>query len=737
MIEKYKNSDFPVEERVGDLLSRMTLEEKVGQMIQLDGGNDPETWVKKRNIGSYLNLDWKSCQKIQKMALNETRLGIPIIFGVDATHGHGFGHENATIFPTQLALSCSWNPELIQQTASVTAREVIQTGHHWTFSPVVDLARDPRWGRTNETFGEDPFLVGCFAAAKIRGYQGNKLSDPSSILACPKHFAAYGESHGGRDSAEVFVSKRMLKSIFLPPFQKAIQDAGAGSIMAAYHAIDGIPCSANPWLLQGILKEQWKFEGFVVTDWKNLNWMHELQFTADSLEEAMAIGLKSGNDMIMSTPEFYEYIIAMVREGRLSEDLVNHAVTRILRMKFKLGLFDGKALRDNPPDLNIIGCKKHRDLALKAALQSIVLLKNKDDLLPLNENKLSQIAVIGPNADYWVSQLGDWAFKTGNMQQDTVLLKTREHEKGTVTILKGIENRVKGKANVVYSKGCHITDVNNKNINAAVKLAKDSDVIIVVLGDTHGLNGERKDRATLELPGAQLDLLKALKSTEKPLVCVLINGKPLNISWLAEYADAILEAFNPGCEGGNAVAQILFGDFNPSGKLTISFPKSVGQIPVYYNQIPGWHSGRYIDLDSRYQDGGVAVPLFPFGFGLSYTHFEYSNLKLSSHSITESGLLDISIDLQNIGDRSGTEIVQLYVNDKYSSVTTPVMELKAFQRVKLAPKEKKKINFRLNASDLTIITSDLNSVVEKGKFEVFIGSSSNKEDLKSEIFTIE
>jgi len=734
--EKYKDTNLNIGERVTDLLGRMTLEEKVGQMIQLDGSHDPEKWVKQRNIGSYLNLLWEDCQQIQNMALHETRLGIPVIFGIDAVHGHCFGHEKTTIFPTQLAISCSWNPDLIQKAASVTAKEVIQTGHHWTFSPILCIGRDPRWGRINETFGEDPYLIGVLAAAKIQGYQGKSLADPQSILACPKHYAAYGESEGGRDSGEASVSKRQMKSIFLPPFQRAIQEAGAGSIMAGYHSIDGVPCSANNWLLKDVLKKEWGFQGFTLTDWQNINWLHTLQKVAPTLNRAIEIGIKAGNDMIMSTPEFYDHVIQTIKHGEMKEELVDNAVTRILRMKFQLGLFDGKAVRTSPPDItNVIGCEKHRQVALEAALNSIVLLKNDNNILPLRED-LGKVAVIGPNADYWVAQLGDWSFKTGNMQHDDAVLKTREHEEITITPLVGIQKRLAGKSEVLYSKGCDILDPNKDEIEHAIKIAKESDAIIAVIGDTHVLNGERKDRATLDLPGAQKKLLEALKTTNKPLIAVLINGKPLEISWLAKNADAILETFNPGCEGGTAIAQILFGDCNPSGKLTISFPKTVGQIPVYYNQIVGWHSGRYIDLDSRYLDGGVAVPLYSFGYGLSYTSFEYSNLQLSSKSIEKHETLHISVDVRNTGKRVGTEIVQLYVNDRFSSVTTPIKELKGFSRITLESEAKQTVSFELCAADLVLVTSDLSFMVEAGVFDVFVGSSSRDEDLLRDEFVV-
>ncbi|MFX1255852.1 MAG: glycoside hydrolase family 3 N-terminal domain-containing protein [Promethearchaeota archaeon] len=716
MSEPYKNSSLPVTDRVEDLLTRMTLEEKVGQMCQLDGTHNPEEWILKKNIGSFLSLKWEVCKRYQEMALNK-RLKIPLIFGIDTIHGHAF-HDGATVFPSPLAMSCSWNPELLEEVARITAKEVRATGHHWTFSPILCIGRDPRWGRIGETFGEDPHLIGVLAVAMVRGYQGKNLSEADSILACPKHFVAYGETIGGRDSTEAEVSRRKLKSIFLPPF-KAVVDSGCGSIMAAYQSIDGIPCSANSWLLRTILKQEWGFQGILLTDWDNVRWLHALQKVAPTLSDAAKISLLAGNDMIMSTPEFYDIIVESVRNGEIEEKLIDKACRRILKIKFQLGLFDDKAF-SSKTGMNVIGCLPHREIALKAALQSIVLLKNEKNILPLEET-IGTIAVIGPNADYHIAQLGDWSFGTvlnwPPKDKDVV----NGHKKNTVTILKGIKNRVQDKSSILYAKGCDVLDVEDKNIDEAESIAKKADIAIVVVGDTFSLIGERKDRASLDLTGAQQELLEVIKATGVPLVVVLINSKPLMIPWVVDNADAILEVWNPGNEGGAAVAAILFGDYNPCGKLTISFPYYVGQIPVYYNQIPGWHGGKYIDTP--------AEPLFPFGFGLSYSSFYYDNLQLSKTELKQNDTLIVSVDVENKGERQGTEIVQLYVNDVYSSLTTPIKELKGFTRVVLNPGEKKRVDIKLAIQSLTLVNAEGVECVEAGEFEIMIGSSSRDQDL--------
>jgi beta-glucosidase len=594
----YKDPQRPVDERVEDLLSRMTLEEKAGQMCQMNGQNEPERWVREKQVGSLLHVMGDITNEMQKLA-EESRLGIPIIFGIDAIHGHAFCPEG-TVFPTPLALSCSWNPELIEEIGRITAREVTATGLHWTFSPVLGVARDLRWGRIDETCGEDPYLVGVLGSALIRGCQGDDLGDPDTILACAKHYAGYPGTQGGRDAAEADLSRRQLRSIYLRPFRDAAE-AGCATYMAGYQSIDGMPCSANDWLLRDVLREEWGFEGFVVTDWNNIGWMHTLQNVCATMDEAVRRAVEAGNDMSMSTPEFIDMVVKLMQSGELDVAYVDEACRRILRLKFELGLFDQNRYTDLEKGKAVLQCAEHRAAALESAYQALVLLKNEGDLLPLGDG-LKRIAVIGPNADVIKAQLGDWVF-LDEMEGGSAGERPRE---GVVTILEGIRARVGDACLVDYCKGCDVVDLDTEDVVQAAELARQADVAIVVVGDDLSLNGEFRDRANLDLSGGQQRLLEAVHATGTPMVVVLINGKPLSIPWVVEHAPAILEAWNPGLEGGTAVAGVLFGDRNPSGRLTISFPYHVGQQPVYYNQIPGWHGGRYVDMPVE--------PLFPFGY---------------------------------------------------------------------------------------------------------------------------
>ncbi|MHB1393246.1 MAG: glycoside hydrolase family 3 N-terminal domain-containing protein [Clostridia bacterium] len=722
MSEVYKNSALMPSVRAKDLLSRMTIEEKVGQMCQVDGRTDSEMWISERHIGSFLHVTGDDAIRLQKLAA-QTPLGIPILFGIDAIHGHAF-HSGATVFPSQLAMASSWNPGLLEEVARITAQEVILTGLHWTFSPVLCIGRDLRWGRIDETFGEDPHLIGILASAMIKGYQGSSLKDPYSILACAKHYAAYGETLGGRDSSEAEVSERKLRSIFLPPF-KAAAEAGCATFMAGYNAIDGVPCSANEWLLKKILKEEWSFEGFVVTDWNNVGWLHATQKVAPSMEKACEIAVHAGNDMIMSTPEFYDVTLQLVKNGVINEESIDEACRRILELKFRLGLFDDKRFPDTGKAQDIIGSESHKKASYKTALESIVLLKNNNNTLPLT-CRIKKIALIGPNCDDVQSQLGDWSFGARDLSRAEVPMLNYHPGYDTspiVTVLEGLRKRAGDTIEVIYEKGCGIHSENDRRIKQAVEIAEESDLIIAVVGDDVTLNGETRDRAELDLTGAQQQLLEALKATGKPLVVVLINGRPLTIPWIKENADAILEAWNPGMEGGNAVASILFGDYNPCGKLAISFPRHVGQQPVYYNQLPGWHGNSYVEM--------TAEPLFAFGFGLSYNYYEYSNIKVSSSRITADDELTASVAVHNSGIYEGSEIVQLYVNDIYSSVTTPTKELKGFTRLTLKPGETRTAEITIPVSSLSLIGKDNRTVVEPGEFEIMIGSSSRNEDFLS------
>jgi beta-glucosidase len=709
----YQDPQRPVEERVDDLLSRMTLEEKVGQMLQLNGQEEPERHLREKHVGSFLHTMGEVTNRLQKLAAG-SRLGIPLIFGIDAIHGHAFWPA-ATVFPTQLGLSCSWNPELVEEIGRITAREASHTGVHWTFSPVLGTARDLRWGRIDETFGEDPYLIGVLGSALVRGYQGDDLADPHTILACGKHYAGYSETQGGRDASEAALSKRHMRSLFLRPFQDAVE-AGCATLMSGYQSIDGVPCTANRWLLRDVLKEEWGFEGFVVTDWDNVGRMHREQMVSATMDEAAQLAAEAGNDMAMSTPQFFESAVRLVRSGKLDVAHVDEACRRILRLKFKLGLFDQNRYADLEGGTDVIGCAAHRQVALESAYQSIVLLKN-DGLLPLRDD-LKRVAVIGPNADDVEAQLGDWVSWSGQLRRTDDPPRSRE---SIVTVLDGIRRRVGATCRVEYARGCDVLDPGTEGIAAAAALAREADVAIVVVGDNLLLTGEGYDRANLDLSGGQQELLEAIHATGTPMAVVLINGKPLTIPWVAEHAPAILEAWNPGIEGGTAIAGLLFGDRNPSGKLTISFPYHVGQQPVYYNQIPGWHTDRYADMPPE--------PLFAFGYGLSYTRFEISNLKIHDKTLAPGEPLRVEVEVQNTGERAGVEVVQLYVNDLYSSATTPVKELKAFRRVELRMGEKQTVRLEVPYERLALVNRDLETVVEPGTFEVMVGSSSRDGDL--------
>ena len=715
----YKKPSLPIPDRVQDLLSRMTLEEKVGQMMQLAWSDDAEDKLRMYHLGSFLHTLGEKTTRLQRIAVEESRLGIPLLFGIDAIHGHSLW-PGATMFPTQLGMSCSWNIAAFERAARITALEMDPTGAHWTFSPVFCLPRDLRWGRVGETFGEDPLLIGIFGCAMVRGYQGKQLSDRGSVLACAKHFVGYGETHGGRDATEADLTPRKLKMYFLPPFERAARE-GCATFMVAYHAIDGVPCSANRALLQDLLKHAWGFEGFTVTDWNNVGHLVNEQQVCADVTEASVAAIEAGNDMIMSTLGFFDAAVAAIRAGRVKESLVDDACRRMLRLKFELGLFEDPRYAAEAACATVVGCAEHRREALDIARQSVVLLKN-DHLLPLDGKRLKRIAVVGPNADCPAAVLGDWSLGSNQLPD------SRYPREKLVTVLDGIRAKIGDTAEVVYARGCNITDEDTGGIAEAVGAARDADVCVAVVGDTVEYWGEYKSTATLELMGGQQELLKALHATGTPLVVVLLNSKPLAVNWITENAPAVLEAWNPGSEGGHAVADVLFGDFNPCGKLTISFARHVGQQPVWYNQIPGQHGQGYADLTHE--------PLYPFGFGLSYTTYEYSDLKIEKPVLKIGESLRASVTVRNTGKRAGTEIVQLYVNDLVTSVTAPVKELKAFERINLAPGESKTVTFDIEGTALSLVDAHCKRVVEPGEFEVMVGPSSKDERLLKTRFRV-
>lgn len=697
-------------QRAEKLIRKLTLSEQIGQLCQLPANStDAENWIREKQPGSFLHITKEQTFTLQKLAL-ETGHGIPLLFGIDAIHGHCFDPDG-TVFPTQLALSSSWNRELIKEVGRITAKETASSGIHWTFSPVLCIGRDTRWGRVDETFGEDPHLIGELAKALITGLQGEDLSAPESIMACAKHYLAYGETQGGRDSSECDVSMRKILSYFFPPFREAVK-AGCASFMTAYQSIDGTPCTASPHLLKALLKKCHGYEAFVVTDWNNVGRMVTEQFVFENLAQASAAAVESGNDMIMSTPDFYEAAHTAVKQGLLSEKAVYDACLSILGIKYRCGLFEQPFPQQ---EITVSGTEKEsfRKTALLAAQQSMVLLKNSG-ILPLSEEK-KKIAVIGPAADDFIGQLGDWSFGPEMTHSSKI---GSNHKEQTVTILQGLKTRAGDNSEIEYTAGCHITDPDKKDISSAVILAEKSDMVILVLGDTIELNGEMRDRATLDLPGAQTELAQKILETGKPVILVLQTGRPLLINKLEQNAAAVLQCWNSGIEGGNAAASVIFGDFNPCGRLSISFPKHVGQLPVYYNQIPGWHNTHYADLD--------ADPLFPFGFGMSYTVFLFSDLKTDKLEYSQNEKISGSIRIKNTGSVKGAAVLQIYIRDMVASCTTPVKNLRHFDRIVLEAGEAKIVEFSLPPEAFSLINSSLEEITEGGEFTIYAGEDSVK-----------
>ena len=715
----YLDPSRSIEARVEDLLPRMTVEEKIGQMCQVDGRRDPERWLLEGHVGSFLNVIGDETGRLQKLAA-QTRLQIPLVFGIDAIHGHAFWPAS-TVFPTQLALASSWSPDLVCEVGRITAREVVPTGVHWTFSPVLCMARDLRWGRVDETFGEDPYLIAELAAAMIRGYQGPEgvlgdRIDDTRILACAKHFAGYSETRGGRDAAEADHSRRKLLSLFLPPFEAAVR-AGCGTLMTAYQAIDGVPCTTNRWLLTDTLRKAWGFEGLVVTDWDNVGHLHTLQRTCPTHADAAAQAAIAGNDLMMSTYEFLDGAADAIADGRLPMAIVDAACRRMLRFKLRLGLFDGRRLGPSAKALHEIGGPDHRAAALDAAYRSAVLVKNEGPILPLStDSTLTHIALLGSNAHNPDAQLGNWSFRDDEPKPDWMTTPRTN----VVTLLDGLRARVGDDIRLSYATGADAAE--------AAALADAADVAILVVGDDPTRSGEGRDCATLELPDEQLRLIDAVVATKTPIVAVLINSKPLVISRLADHAAAILVAWNPGGEGGTAVAGLLFGDRDPSGRLPISWPRHVGQQPVFYNDIAGWHAEAYVD--------SPAEPLYPFGFGLTYTQLELSNLRLTRSVLKPGEALELSVDVANVGPRQGRAVIQTYIHDRFASVTTPIISLQAFESIELVPGERQSVAVTVPYERLSLVNAQLERLVEPGEFDVRVGLSSRQRDLLSARFEV-
>jgi beta-glucosidase len=696
-----------VEQRVNALLSQMTLAEKLGQLQQLDGeanGNfRPEhlDLIRKGLLGSTLNVRGaQRTNQVQRVAMNESRLKIPVLFGFDVIHGY------RTIFPIPLAEASSWDPALAERSAAVAAQEANNVGLRWTFAPMVDIARDPRWGRITEGAGEDPFLGAAFARARVRGFQGSDYGAADKILACAKHWVAYGAAEGGRDYNTTDLSEQTLREIYFPPFKAAV-DAGVGTLMSSFNAINGVPATANAFTLTKVLRGEWRFDGFVVSDYTSVKELINHGVAANE-EEAASAALNAGVDMEMVSRSYNAFGPQLLKQKKLSPATIDEAVRRILRIKFRLGLFD-RPYTDEAREPNALLRPESMRLAREIAGRSMVLLKNERDTLPLNKNPGS-IAVIGPLADDRRAPLGWWA---GDGK-----------EENTVTPLAGIRAKVAAQTKVGYAKGCEVKDDSTAGFQEAINLAKQSDVAVVFVGETADMVGEAASRSSLDLPGRQLELVQAIHATGKPTVVVLVNGRPLSIGWIAGNVPAILESWMGGTESGNAIADILFGDVNPGAKLPVTFPRTVGQVPMYYNYM---NTGRPPEAENRYTSKYLDLPwtpLYPFGHGLSYTKFKITNLELSVPRITASGNLAVSVDVENTGPRAGDEVVQLYLRDPVASMARPVKELKGFQRVTLQPGEKRRIGFVLDREQLGFWNREMRYVVEPGEFRVMIGSNS-------------
>ena len=688
------------------MLARMTIEEKVAQMVQVPypqtGREESLRWAR-LGAGSFLHVLGDDAREVQREAMS-SRLGIPVIFGIDAVRGHGM-NDHATIFPTQLAAACSWNPDVVYRMGEATAREVATDGLHWTFSPVLCLARDTRWGRVDETFGEDPVLAGELGAAIVRGYQGDDLSDGEHILACAKHFLGYGEAVGARDACDSEITERKIREVFLPPFRKAV-DAGCATIMTAYGSADGTPLTVNPRIMKDMLRDELGFAGFVVTDWDNTRSLVTNQRVAANIGEAAVMAAESGNDMIMSTVEFYDAMLKALEAGEADIAAVDEAVVHILTIKYEMGLFEKP---EKAGRAGSIGCEAHRLLALDAARQSVTLLKN-EGMLPLGDG-VRRVAVIGPNADDIQAQYGDWTYFSHPLP-DKGHIPVRPY----VTVREGIEALCAARGiECVYEKGCGVLPGPDDDLDAAVRAAEGADAIVLVVGDMIDQIGETKDRADLALSGRQMALFDRLRALGKKLCTVLVASKPLCLGDAAEAADAVICAFNGGMYGGQAVAEALFGEINPCGRLPISFPRHSGQLPVYYNRLSGWHGGKYCDLP--------AEPLFAFGEGMGYTSFSFGDLRFDPEKLV------VSIEVRNTGNRAGVEVVQVYLRDEVSSVMTPEKKLVAFSRVSLEPGECRKVEILLAREDFALVNTRCETVVEPGAFTLMAGSSSRDEDL--------
>ncbi|MFT3843431.1 MAG: beta-glucosidase BglX [Lacibacter sp.] len=705
-----------IERRVDSVLKLMTLEEKIGQMNQYNGPwaatgpltNDDKLLdqIKNGKVGSMLNVTGvKRTRELQQLAL-QSRLKIPLLFGQDVIHGF------RTIFPIPLAEAASWDLTAIENSARIAATEASAAGIHWTFAPMVDIARDPRWGRVMEGAGEDTYLGSLIAKARVKGFQGNGLGNTNSVMACAKHFVAYGAAVAGRDYNSVDMSLRQLYEVYLPPFKAAV-DAGAATFMNSFNDINGIPATGNKFIQRDILKGQWNFKGFVVSDWGSIGEMIPHGYAKDNYEAAW-LAANAGSDMDMESRSYINHLAKLVKEGKVKMSVIDDAVRRILRKKFEMGLFDDpyKFCNDerekkewNNPD--------HLKVTREVAKKSIVLLKNEKQLLPISK-QTKTVALIGPFAKAVSDHNGFWSY---DWPDDTARI---------VSLWDGVKAKLGADAKMLYAKGCNINDSNRTGFQQAVDAANSADIVILSVGEARDMSGEAKSRSNLHLPGVQEELIQAVVATGKPVVVLISAGRPLVFNWAADHVPAILYTWWLGTEAGNAIADVLFGDYNPSGKLPMTFPRTEGQVPIYYNH---YNTGRPAknDRDKFYRSAYIDLSIYPkyaFGFGLSYTKFDYSNLSLSKTSLKGNEPLQVSVTVTNSGNFDGEEVVQLYIRDFFGSVVRPVKELKGFQKVMIKKGESKTITFTVTTNDLKFYNDQLKYDWEAGEFEVMVGSNS-------------
>jgi beta-glucosidase len=699
--------------RVDSVMQLMTLQEKIGQLTLFTSDMDQtgpflrEHYledIRSGSVGAIFNAyTVEYTQKLQRMAVEETRLGIPLLFGYDVIHGH------RTIFPIPLGETASWDMEAIEQSARYAAQEATAEGLHWTFAPMIDVTRDPRWGRVAEGSGEDPYLTAMVARAKIRGFQGTDLSDPHTMLATAKHFAAYGLPQAGRDYHTVDISELTLRNKILPPFQASVEE-GVATFMTAFNDLFGVPATGSSYLLEQILRDEWGFMGFVVTDYTSINEMVPHGYARDE-KHAGELAINAGVDMDMQGAVYYEHLAQLVSEGKVSLHAIDQSVRRILTLKFELGLFDDPYRYNNPQrERDLVMTPQILEFARDFSRKSIVLLKNQNNTLPLSDN-VRRVALIGPLADNQSEMIGSWS-AAGDYAK-------------SVTLRQGIINRQGNRTRINYSRGSGINDDDRSGFRAAIRAARNSDVVIMALGEYALQSGEAASRSDISLPGVQEELFNEIVRLGKPVIVVLMNGRPLTIGNINDRAAAILETWFLGTTTGDAIADVLFGDYNPSGKLPVTFPRNVGQIPIFYNVR---NTGRPLS-DDKYTSKYIDVPntpLYPFGYGLSYTTFSYSDIQLSSNSLAMNGSLTATVTVTNTGQRFGEEVVQLYTRQLVGSVTRPLKELKAFQKIALQPGESKDVTFSLTWRELAFFNANNQFVAEPGDFHVFIGTSSEE-----------